>query len=368
MKPKIAIAVSGGIDSLMAAHLLLEQGYTVFGIHFITGFETQSPIPKKPPATDIASEIPDSIKVQASHKTAHIATQLGIDVQLFDCSVQFKRTVVDYFTQTYQKGRTPNPCMVCNPSIKFGIILDFACQQGASHLATGHYARTLEDDQGRFHLLKGVDAAKDQSYFLALLSQKQLAQACFPLGGMKKSEVVELAEKKGLTPAAKGESQDICFIKSQSYGEFLASQQGFNPQPGIIEDVKGNILGKHKGLHLFTIGQRRGINLPASEPYYVISMDRKQNRLKVGFKEDLLAWQCKVTNINWINPKPTEPINIHTRVRYRHKAAASKLIPLDDHSAIVHFENPQSAITPGQCAVFYQDDEVLGGGWISLDA
>ena len=368
MKPKIAIAVSGGIDSLMAAHLLLEQGYNVFGVHFITGFETQPPIPiKKLSATDTSSEIPDSIKVQASHKTAHITTQLGIDVQLFDCSVQFKRTVVDYFTQTYQEGQTPNPCMVCNPSIKFGTILDFVRQQGASHLATGHYARTLEDDQGRFHLLKGVDAAKDQSYFLALLTPKQLAQACFPLGEMKKPEVVKLAEKKGLTPAAKEESQDICFVKSQSYGEFLTSQQGFNPQPGIIEDVNGNILGEHKGLHLFTIGQRRGINIPASEPYYVVDMNRKQNRLKVGFKEDLLAWQCKVANINWINQNPTEPINVHTRVRYRHKAAASKLIPLDAHTAIVHFERPQSAITPGQCAVFYYDEEVLGGGWIDKD-
>jgi tRNA-specific 2-thiouridylase len=352
----------------MAAYLLLEQGYHVFGVHFITGFETQPPIPEKDlSAADTASKIFDGIKIRASNIIDHIVTQLGIDVRLFDCSEQFKRTVVDYFTQTYRNGKTPNPCMVCNPSIKFGTILEFARQQGASHLATGHYARTRKNSQGRFHLLKGVDEAKDQSYFLALLNQKKLSKACFPLGKKTKTEVVELAEKKGLTPAAMKESQDLCFVKSQSYGEFLAYQEGFNSQPGIIEDVKGNILGKHKGLHLFTIGQRRGINIPASEPYYVVGMDRKQNRLKVGFKEDLLAWQCKVTNINWINPKPTAPINVHTRVRYRHKAAAAKLTLVDDHTATVHFERPQSAITPGQCAVFYQDDEVLGGGWIDTD-
>ena len=369
MKPKIAIAVSGGIDSLMAAHLLLEQGYPVFGIHFITGFETRPSIPitKRSDANTIAV-ITDNIKAQASQKTAHVATQLGIDVQVFDCSEPFKRTVVDYFTQTYQNGETPNPCLVCNSAIKFKTILEFARQQGASHLATGHYARTRQNGQGRLHLLQGVDKAKDQSYFLALLTQKQLAQACFPLGEMTKSEVVELAAQKGLAPAVKGESQDICFIKNQSYGKFLTSQPGFKPQPGIIEDINGNILGEHTGLHLFTIGQRRGINIPAAEPYYVVSMDRKRNRLKVGLKEDLLARHCKVTRINWINPQPTEPVTVHTRVRYRHRAAASKLIPLDDHSAIVRFEKPQSAITPGQCAVFYRDDEVLGGGWISLDA
>jgi len=368
MKPVVAIAISGGIDSLMAACLLKEKGFNVVGVHFITGFEIQPHFPdKKIDVTDTDPKISESIKAQASHRTAHIATQLGIDIQLLDCSAEFKRTVVDYFTLTYQNGQTPNPCMVCNPSIKFGTVLDFARQQGASHLATGHYARISKDSRGRYHLFRGADPEKEQSYFLAFMTRQQLSQACFPLGEMTKSEVIKLAAKKGLRPATRKESQDICFIKSQSYGEFLASQKGFEAQPGIIEDLNGKILGRHKGLHLYTIGQRRGINCPASEPFYVVGINRKQNRLRVGFKKDLLSSQCSVVNINWINQKPAEPLNVHTRIRYRHKAAASTLIPLDANSATVHFETPQLAITPGQCAVFYRDDEVLGGGWIVLD-
>ena len=346
MKPLIAIAISGGIDSLMAAYLLKEEGYNVIGIHFITGYENKDPLPK----------------------ITHIATQLGIDVKLIDCSIAFKQIVVDYFTRTYQNGQTPNPCMVCNPSIKFGTILDFARKLGAACLATGHYARVCRDSNGRFHLFRGVDSEKDQSYFLALMTQKHLAQARFPLGEMKKSDVKKLADQKGLAPFTKGESQDICFIKDHKYAEFLASQREFESQPGLIEDVNGKILGPHNGLHLFTIGQRRGINCPATEPYYVIGMDRKQNLLKVGFKKDLLASEFKTVNINWIHQKPDLPMKVHTRIRFRHQAAASTLTPVDANTATVRFETPQLAITPGQGAVFYQDDEVLGSGWIGLDA
>jgi tRNA-specific 2-thiouridylase len=206
---------------------------------------------------------------------------------------------------------------------------------------------------------------KDQSYFLAFMTQQHLSSACFPLKSMTKSEVIKLANKKGLDPFIKRESNDVCFIKNKTYGKFLALQEGFEPKPGLIEDVNGNVLGEHNGLHLFTIGQRRGINCPASEPYYVVSMDTEQNRLKVGLKKDLLSSECRIININWINQKPNSPINVHTRVRYRHKAAASNLFPANGETAIVRFEKPQSAITPGQCAVFYRDDEVLGGGWIS---
>lgn len=353
MKPLTAIAVSGGIDSLMAAHLLKKKGHNVIGIHFVTGYE--DPFPHNG----------QSAHLLESHKIFPIAKQLGIDIKILDCSIEFKKNVVDYFIQTYQAGKTPNPCMVCNPSIKFGTVFNFARKLGASTLATGHYARIEKDNRGKFHLYKGIDPKKDQSYFLARLTQQHLAGARFPLGNMKKSDIIQLADMKGFKPVKASESQDVCFIKGKNYGDFLARHEGFEPKPGQIKDVRGNILGNHKGLHLFTIGQRRGINCPASEPYYVIQMDPQQNVLTVGFKKDLFASQCKVENINWIQEEPSRPINIHTRIRYRHTAAASRLTPVDGKTAMVRFERPQSAITPGQCAVFYRDDEVLGGGWIA---
>jgi tRNA-specific 2-thiouridylase len=197
------------------------------------------------------------------------------------------------------------------------------------------------------------------------MSQKQLARACFPLGMMTKTEVIKLAKEHELDRFIKQESQDICFIKGKTYGEFIALQKSLIPQPGLIEDINGNIIGKHKGMHLFTIGQRRGINLPASEPYYVVRIDRKQNRIVVGFKDSLITLECKVTGINWIDKEPTSPVKVYTRVRYRHKAVLSTLFPDSANKAIVRFETPQSAITPGQGAVFYRGNEVLGGGWIT---
>jgi tRNA-specific 2-thiouridylase len=353
MKPLTAIAVSGGIDSLIAAYLLKEKGHNVIGVHFVTGYE--DPVPDNT----------QRLHLTKSHKIFSISEQLGIDIELFDCKTEFKNDVVDYFIQTYQSGLTPNPCMVCNPLIKFGTVLNFARKLGASTFATGHYAVIKKDHKNTCHLHRGIDSKKDQSYFLARLTQQQLAGACFPLGHMKKSDVIQLARKNGFKPVKKSESQDVCFIKSKNYGDFLAREQGFEPKPGLIKDTDGNKLGEHKGLHLFTIGQRRGINCPASEPYYVIRMDTRQNLLTVGFKKDLLAFQCTIEDINWIQEPPSEPISVHTRVRYRHTAAASMLTPVDKKTVMVHFEKPQAAITPGQCAVFYKGDEVLGGGWIA---
>ena len=366
MKRPTAIALSGGIDSLMAAYLLKEQGHHVIGIHFLTGHEPQSLNNHwDSPRTNTDTANLSAAKSRALNRLSPISDQLDIEINIIDCSREFKNKVVDYFIRTYQAGKTPNPCMVCNPSIKFGTIYDVVRKLGASHLATGHYARTRRDKTGKFHLLKGVDPKKDQSYFLARLTQQQLAGARFPLGSMKKSDVVKLAGDRGLIPIKQKESQDVCFISDKNYGAFLAQQRGFEPAPGPIKDVSGKVLGAHQGLHLFTVGQRRGINCPASEPYYVISMDTRENILTVGFKKNLLASECGVTDINWIQETPGHPIQVYTRLRYRHAAAASKLFPVDEKTATVRFEKPQTAITPGQCAVFYRDDEVLGGGWIS---
>jgi len=348
MKQLTAIALSGGIDSLVAAYLLKKQGHNIIGIHFITGYETQTHDSNKNRRfSNSDSSISTTTKEDAANIISHLADQLGIEVKLLDLSIEFKKKVVDYFTRTYQAGQTPNPCMVCNPTIKFGAVFDFARKLGASTLATGHYAGISRDSEGGFHLSKSIDPKKEQSYFLAFMSQKQLSCTSFPLVSMTKSEVIKLAHKNGLEPVKKKESQDVCFIRNKNYGEFLALQQGFEPKPGR--------------------GQRRGINCPSSEPYYVVSMDPGQNLLTVGLKKDLLSFECRVKNINWINQKPNSPIKVHTRVRYRHKAAASKLFPINEKTAMVRFEKPQSAITPGQCAVFYQKDEVLGGGWIDTN-
>ncbi len=365
MKQITAIALSGGVDSLTAAYLLKQQGHHVIGIHFITGFETKDSRHHHIQLSK-ESDLSGCLTNQDSHslKISHIASQLGIEVKIIDIGADFKLKVVDYFTQTYLSGKTPNPCLVCNPSIKFGTLLTCARNLGASRLATGHYANISVDGTGRFHLLRGIDKKKDQSYFLAFMTQRQLVHACFPLGKMTKSDVKKLAKEKGLRPVIKKESQDICFIKDNRYGDFISQQHGFKSKPGNIVDIKGNILGKHNGLHLFTIGQRRGINCPALQPYYVVRIDIKQNQLIVGLKKDLLSSNCKVSNINWIMEKPSLPIKVYTRVRYRHKPVRSRLIPDGSTSATVIFKTPQSAVTPGQGAVFYKDDEVIGGGWI----
>ncbi len=351
MKQKTAVAISGGVDSLMTACLLKEQGHQVIGIHFITGFESAACFSEGPRAAN-------------QHPILDIGKQLGIPVEIVDISREFQEKIVDYFTATYRQGQTPNPCMRCNPTIKFGIILELALDRGAQKLATGHYAVIKKDSAGAYHLYKGFDRHKDQSYFLARLTGEQLGRALFPLGKMKKTAVKEMAAQRGLRPVTSGESQDVCFIKGSSYGDFLVSQKGFYPAPGIIEDLNGNPVGRHKGLHLFTIGQRRGINCPAPEPYYVIRMDIKRNCLVVGTRQDLLSSECKVVEINWIGNVPESPLELHTRVRYRSRDVAATVIPEDQNTAVVRFKEPQAAITPGQGAVFYRGDEILGGGWI----
>jgi tRNA-uridine 2-sulfurtransferase len=365
MKPCIGVALSGGVDSLVAAYLLKEKDIPIFGLHFITGFETGINREKYPYGRGTEVKSPEILKAEIEKKLSPISKQLDIPIYLVDLQDEFHNCIVKSFIETYRSGKTPNPCLICNPYIKFGFLMEHAQKLGAIKLATGHYARIQKDADNRLHLLKGVDTAKDQSYFLSFLNQQQLGQACFPLGNMNKSEVRRLASRKNLVPLTKKESQDVCFIKGISYGDFLARY--FSPSPGFIEDTSGNIIGIHHGLHLFTIGQRRGINCPASEPYYVVRIDMKKNRLVVGFKDKLYRKNCLVEAIKWIQNVPEIPFAVRTRVRYRHRAAESSVIPLDNQSALVRFEKPQEAVTPGQGAVFYLNDEVIGAGWIAQE-
>jgi tRNA-specific 2-thiouridylase len=357
----IAVALSGGIDSLVTAAMLKEKGNDLFGLHFLNGYEAQSGSARGPISgrADIASA-----GEQARARLIRMTAPLQIPIHVVDLRSEFQRRVVDYFVHTYQSGKTPNPCLICNPEIKYGYLLEKAKALGADRLATGHYARIFSDTSGRMQLFRGKDPEKEQSYFLARLSQEQLASAVMPLGGYTKDQTRHIAREKGLVPAASRESQDICFIPGGGYGQFLQDQSGFSSRTGPIEDTQGHRIGQHNGLHQFTIGQRRGIGCPASEPYYVVRLDTERNCLIVGFQHHLQTPSCRVSHINWIARQPCAPCDIAVRIRYRHQAVEARLKPLDNRCAEVLFKTPQPAVSPGQGAVFYHGDQVLGGGWI----
>jgi tRNA-uridine 2-sulfurtransferase len=361
MRRTIAVALSGGIDSLVTAAMLRQRGNDLIGMHFVNGYEAE--FDDAGGQSNVQTDI-TNVMERARTRLIRMTDRLRIPIHIVDLRSEFQRRVVDYFTHTYQSGKTPNPCLTCNPAIKFGILLDKARSFGATHLATGHYARIRASATGRMQLFRGKDPQKEQSYFLARLTQDQLASAVMPLGDYKKVQTRQIAREKGLQPAASQESQDICFIRSGDYGEFLKRQPGFTAHPGPIEDTGGNLIGRHSGLHQYTIGQRRGINCPASEPYYVVRLDTARNCLIVGFQHHLRTESCRVSHINWIARRPSQPQDITIRIRYRHRAVDARLNPLNNTCAEVVFKTPQSAICPGQGAVFYQGDEVLGGGWI----
>ncbi len=339
MNAPTAIALSGGVDSLVAAHLLKQQGHDLVGIHFTTGFETE--------IIDLSS----------------IEDQLDIKIHQLDLSVAFKQRVVDYFVETYARGRTPNPCVLCNSTIKFGVLVQRAKALGAGKIATGHYADTRAGSDGSIALVKGVDEVKDQSYFLSLLTQEQLRQAVFPLGRMTKDQVRGIARENRLMPVEEKESQDICFIQGTGFSTFVAARLSTPSIPGDIVLADGTVVGRHRGLHRYTIGQRRGLNSPGPEPYYVKTIDMENNRLVVGPKKTLYTTEVVAGSLNWITPPLTSSQKVTTKIRYSHQGAASTLRIENDLATLV-FDVPQLAVTPGQTAVFYKGQAVLGAGII----
>ncbi len=345
MTATVAIAISGGVDSLVAAHLIQRQTSDLFGVHFLTGYEQ-----------DAAAQ---------TARVAALCRQCGLPLHIVDLRASFTTLVVDYFARAYDSGETPNPCLVCNPAIKFGLLMETVRRLGATRLATGHYARVQAGPDGRCRLRQGVDLSKDQSYFLCRLTQNQLARAVLPLGTWTKAQVKSLAATQGLQPVARQESQDVCFIGNQTYSDFLVQQAHVPSRPGKIVDTEGHAVGRHNGLHRYTIGQRRGINCPAADAYYVVRIDVQSNRLIVGRKDQLYARHCTVRDINWITTAPRGALTVNVRIRYRHRAVPALVTPIDTLRAVVRFEQPQAAVTPGQGAVFYKGDEVLGGGWIA---
>jgi tRNA-specific 2-thiouridylase len=338
---KVAVLMSGGIDSTMAALLLKEQGYDISGLTMINW---------------------DS---DAARAAAQAARFLGINHEVVDLQKVFYHQVIEYFYRSYEGGLTPNPCVKCNRYIKFGALLDYALKQGFDQVATGHYARLEWDEKrNRCLLKKGLDPRKDQSYFLYALKQEQLKQSLFPLGGLKKQEVKEMARELGIPAVDKKESQEICFIK-EDYRDFIKDQVEY--QPGEMVDQEGRVLGQHQGLPFYTIGQRRGLGISTGRPVYVLDLDIRSNRLLVGEEKDLYQKQLLIGENNLIYLENIdEPIRVEAKIRYAHRAAPARLEKVQgDHERLqLTFEQEQRAITPGQSAVYYWGDYVLGGGTI----
>ena len=350
--------MSGGVDSSVAAALLKEAGHQVIGITMQLW-----------PGSDEKSDGNGSgsyCGLDAIEDARKVARMLGIPHYVTDFRDIFARTVIADFCREYSLGRTPNPCIRCNRHIKFGVLWEKARELGADFLATGHYARVERDnDSGNYLLKKGVDQKKDQSYFLCQLKQEQLSRTLFPLGDMTKDKVRQIARELGLTVAAKRESQEICFIPDDDYAGFLKDRAPVSVESGPILDREGNVLGQHRGISFYTVGQRKGLGIAAARPLYVTSIKPEGNTIIVGTKEQTYSNELLADNINWIaTARPEQPINVKAKVRYRHPEAEAIISPTDETSIYVKFAEPQMAITPGQAVVFYDGDTVIGGGTI----
>ena len=343
---KVLVGISGGVDSSVAASILMEKGYYVEGLHIINGFPNRG------------------------ERDAQLAaTRLKIPLHKIDLTVEFKREVVDYFISEYMAGRTPNPCIKCNKEIKFKYLLKKAREQKFDYIATGHYARIEHDvRKNKFSLLKGVDRNKDQSYFLFFLGQEELAKILFPNGDKIKEEIKRMASKTSIESLDVKESQEICFIPDNNYREFIRKNvEAVHPSPGNIIDKKGNILGRHSGIHSYTIGQRRGLNISSTHPYYVLEINKEKNEVIVSRSDDLDLQGLTVKDVCWVSPDypDREEIEVTVQIRYRHRGVDSVITPLlQDKKALVRFINPEKAVAPGQAAVFYRGEQLLGGGWI----
>jgi tRNA-specific 2-thiouridylase len=357
VKKRVVVAMSGGVDSSVAAALLKEQGHDVIGVTmqlWDKGREEAAQSGGHRPCCTL-DDVMDA---------ARVADRLKIPFEVLNLEQEFQRLVVDPFVDSYRRGMTPNPCVLCNERIKFRALLDKAVEWGADYLATGHYARREQTPDGLVRLRKGVDGAKDQSYFLFPVTRPQLQRLLFPLGTLRKHEVRRLAEEFRLPVAQKSESQEICFVADNDYASFVERRDGHEACSGAIVDRNGTLRGSHSGIHRFTIGQRRGLGISSPFPLYVTAIDPRTRRVKVGAEHELYSPGLEAREVNWIVP-PTRPVFAAAcKVRYRQQPVDCTVRVLENERIEISFPQPVRAVTPGQAVVVYDGDDVLGGGWI----
>jgi tRNA-uridine 2-sulfurtransferase len=362
----IAVAMSGGVDSSAVAGLLHREGRRVVGMTMQLWNQRRLPGLSGGEATGRCCSLDDV------YDARWVAQHLGIPYYVLNFENRFEEQVVKPFISEYLAGRTPIPCTLCNNFVKFDQFIDMAAGIGAERVATGHYARIRSNEaSGRWEMRKGVDGSKDQTYFLFGLTQEQLSRSLFPLGGMTKPEVRELARSLGLPVAEKPDSQEICFVPNGDYAAFIDAyfeEQGISAvvTSGEIVDTAGRVVGEHGGVHHFTVGQRRGLRVAAGEPLYVIATEPATQRVVVGRNEELLRGTMRVKDVNWVSLGGLDaPVQAEVKIRNKHVAAPAVLSAGEEGSVEVRFVEPQRAVTPGQAAVFYRGDVVLGGGWIA---
>ncbi len=351
---KVFVAMSGGVDSSVVAGLMKEAGHDVVGVTMC--FSISHPNSKKPSCCGVDG-------ITDARRAAQI---LDIPHYVLDFAADINDFIIEDFTNEYLNGRTPNPCVMCNQNLKFGRLIERANQLGADFIATGHFARLERTEGGRVLLKRGMDLRKDQSYFLFSLRQDQLARAMFPLGEMTKSDTRDVARHCNLKTAEKAESMEICFVPDNNYGGFLQSANLVQKHRGEIVNLQGQVLGHHDGIEFYTIGQRKGLGLSTPQPLYVIELDAENNRVVVGDDTALDRDEFTVQNCNWIPwENPPASFAVTAKIRYNHPGTPATVTPLELGRARVKLHTPQRAVTPGQAAVFYQDDLVVGGGWIT---
>jgi tRNA-specific 2-thiouridylase len=357
-KTRVVVAMSGGVDSTVAAGLLKEKGYEVIGVTM-----NLYTLPRR---VCLSEDLRACCGWKATEDAHQAAFDLGISHFVIDFRKEFESSVIADFSREYARGRTPNPCIRCNEHIKFRLLAERAARLGADLIATGHHARVaMHRGSGRYRLKKGRDTAKDQSYFLYPLTQEQLSRSLFPVGGLLKREVRVLARKWGLRVAEKEESQEICFAPMGDYPDFLKRRARRAFLSGPIKDAAGRVLGEHRGIGHFTVGQRRGLGISGARPLYVVAIDGPGNAVFVGRHEDLFSRTLTASSLNWISiESPEKPLRVKAKIRSRQEEAGALVTPLRKGRVRVDFDRPQRAIAPGQSVVFYWRDAVVGGGII----